>query len=90
LTYTIQNFIGMTLYEFIGMDESDQAEAIWSGVFIGERETNNFRILLYSIDEFYVEVFYDDISNEIKRFRPFTTLLLLEPYLDKIDLNGMF
>jgi hypothetical protein len=42
------------------------------------------------MDEFYVEVFYDNISNEIKRFRPFTTMQLLDPYLDKIDLNGEF
>lgn len=80
----------MTLYDFIKMKESDQAEAVWQGVFIENRETKEYRILLYAIDEFYVEVFYDNITNEIKRFRPFTTLKLLEPYLDKIDMNGIF
>lgn len=41
----------MTLYQFIGMNESEQAEAVWNGVFIADRETKNYRILLYSIDE---------------------------------------
>lgn len=80
----------MTLYEFIGMNEPEQAEAVWNGVFIADREDKKYRIILYAIDEFYVEVFYDKKSNEIKRFRPFATLQLLNPYLDKIDLNGKF
>ena len=84
------NFFEMTIYEFIGMNESEKAEAVWHGVIIANREDKEHRILLYTMDEFYVEVFYDNISNEIRRFRPFTTIQLLDPYLDKIDLNGKF
>ena len=80
----------MTLYDFIKMDEPEQAEAVWDGVFIAEREYKEDRILLYAVDEFYVEVFYNKVTNAINRFRPFTTVRLLDPYLDNIDLTGKF
>lgn len=63
----------MTRYDFITMNESNQAEAVWNGVFIADRETKEYRILLYAIDALYVQVFYDNICNQIKRFRPFKT-----------------
>jgi hypothetical protein len=48
----------MTLYQFKAMDEMEQAEAVWDGVFIADREDEEHKILLYQIDAFYVEVYY--------------------------------
>ena len=64
--------------------------ATWEGVFLADREDGAFTILLYQIDSFYVEVFYDKEKNELKRFRSFLTLRLLDPYLDQIDIKGKF
>ncbi len=36
----------MTLYDFIAMDEMEQAEAIWSGVHIADGDGGEHKILL--------------------------------------------
>jgi hypothetical protein len=38
----------MTLYEFNALDEMEQAEAIWDGVFIGDRKDDEHRIPIIS------------------------------------------
>ena len=79
----------MTLYEFLALDEMEQAEAVWSATHIGEREDEEHKILLYQIDGFYVEVYYHKEYNVIRRMRPFASIDQLEPYLKKVDLSGL-
>jgi hypothetical protein len=79
----------MTLYEFNQLDEMEQAEALWNGVFIADREDDEHKILLYQIDGFYVEVFYHKEYNVIRRFRSFSSTNPLDPYLDKIDIQAL-
>jgi hypothetical protein len=80
----------MTLYEFNALDEMEQAEAVWEGVFIADRQDNEHRILLYQIDSFYVEAYYHIEHNVLRRFRSFSSTTQLEPYLNQIDLTGKF
>ena len=70
----------MTIDDFLDMDEMEQAEAIWSGELKGRREEGAYRILLYRIDEFYVEVYYHIEHGVIKKFRPFDDPLELQRY----------
>ncbi len=79
----------MTLYQFNALDEMEQQEAVWSGTHIGERFDQEHSILLYQIDNFYVEVFYHREHNVIRRFRSFSSVTQLEPYLKKIDIKGI-
>lgn len=80
----------MTLYEFNGLDEMEQAEAVWEGVFISDREDEEHKILLYQVDSFYVEVFYHKEYNVIRKFRSFSSTEQLHPYLENINLKGKF
>jgi len=82
--------LAITLYEFTALDEMEQAEAIWDGVFLGDRKDGEHRILLYQIDDFYVEVFYHIEYNTLRRFRSFSSTNQLDPYLNQIDLTGEF
>jgi hypothetical protein len=59
-------------------------------VFVSEKEDEEYKILLYQIDSFYVEVYYHKEHNVLKRFRSFSSINQLDPYLDKIDLTGKF
>ncbi len=77
----------MTLYQFLALDEMEQQEAIWEGVHITNREDEEHRILPYQIDSFYVEVFYHEELNVIRRYRPFSSVEQLEPYLEQINLS---
>ena len=54
--------------------------------FVVERKENNFSILLYQLQSFYVEVFYFGKENKISRLRSFSSLNQLEPYLNNIDI----
>lgn len=76
----------ITLYNFIAMNETEQANAVWNGTYLGDRFECDYVIQLYTVSTFYVEVFYDPKENKIIRFRPFKTNKLLDPYLNRIDL----
>jgi hypothetical protein len=72
------------------LEEREQANVVWSkGVHLGERYNPEHKILLYQIEGFYVEVFYNPVSNAIKRLRSFSNTGQLRPYLEKIDLSGI-
>jgi hypothetical protein len=68
------------------MDEMEQAEAVWSGKLAGTRHEGEYRILLYKIDDFYVEAWYHVEHNVLKKFRPFKNKELLQLYLN-FELN---
>jgi len=72
----------MTLYEFNTLDLNGRAAAAWEGKHLGTRLDHDRRILVYSLPDFYAEVFYDAASNEITECRGFKSLHLLAPYLE--------
>jgi hypothetical protein len=71
----------MDIYAFMELNKSERAEAVWQGTFLSDRQDGDFRIQLYSLNTFHVEVFYNQKSNEIERFHPFKSLHKLVPYL---------
>lgn len=79
----------MTLYQFNAMDEMEQAEAVWDGTHIGERFDEEYNILLYQIDNFYVEAYYHREYNVLRRFRSFSSIDQLSTYLAQIDISGL-
>lgn len=82
----IENVV--TLYQFNAMDEMEQIEALWEhGVHITERQDGEYRLILYQIDSFYVEVWYHMEDNDIRRFRSFSSITQLEPYLKNIEIK---
>ncbi|WP_158829119.1 hypothetical protein [Mucilaginibacter lacusdianchii] len=72
----------MTLYEFNALNENERAEVLWEQTPLSQRfEQPSCVILLYSLQDFYAEVFYDQEENRITRVRGFRALHLLAPYL---------
>jgi len=72
----------MTLYQFNALDEAEQQEALWEkGVHIAERDAGEWRLILYQIEAFYVEVWYQREDNYILKYRSFLSMEQLEPYL---------
>ena len=81
----------MTLYKFNVLTENEKTAIVWSkGDFVIERKENNFNILLYQVQSFYVEVFYSGNKNKISRLRSFSSTDQLKPYLGKIDVLELF
>ena len=58
----------MTLYQFNLLDEMEQAEAVWSGVQINQRDDGTHTILLYKVYDFFVEIYYHKQYNVIRKF----------------------
>ena len=79
----------VTLYEFNMMNRDRQAATVWGGVHIGDRHDDHHDILLYQVDGFYVEVYYDRTENIIVTFRSFSNITQLEPYLEKIAIGDL-
>lgn len=78
----------MTLYQFNSLNEMQQADELWEkGVHIAERPEGDFELLLYQIDSFYVEVWYQRVDNKIKKIRSFSSINALEPYLKNIQID---
>lgn len=80
----------MTICEFLTLSEQEQEDVVWSHTHIAEREEEPYWILLYQVDGFYVELYYDLKSRDLCGFHPFICTGQLEPYLNQIDLSGLF
>lgn len=80
----------ITLYEFNSLNDNEKHEAMMEyAVFVADRIENQYKILLYQFDNFYVELFYDNINNAITRFKSFISQELLHPYLSQINLKEL-
>jgi hypothetical protein len=58
-----------------------------TGVFLAERKKVFFRVMLYQLENFYVEVFFFLPGKKPLWFRNFNSTNKLGPYLKKIDLS---
>jgi hypothetical protein len=74
----------MTVDEFHALNHTQKAEAVWQGVFLGDRKADTLLVQLYALNGFYVEVFYDPAANLINAFEAFTNKQLLAPYLAQL------
>jgi hypothetical protein len=77
----------MKLYEFLRLSEVEQYDAVWSfGVHVDTHIKDNIAINLYSINDFYCEVYYDMKTNKILYKQIFKQGIRLDKYLDKIKI----
>ena len=81
----------MTLEHFNRLNEDEKSNALWlKASLIDVLRRDNVTILLYQLFGFYVEVYYNYNKNLIECFQSFNSTDHLEPYLDKINLEGIF
>lgn len=71
----------MTLSEFNNLGADEKAAAAMQGNFIDVRNEEGLKVALYSLPNFYAEVFYDGESNQIARCRAFTSVTPLAAYI---------
>ena len=78
----------MTSYQFLQLPDDKKYDAVWQqGFRVAGRTFGGHRIILYQLDSFYVEVFFNQISSCIVNFYCFSNTDFLEPYLVDIDLD---
>jgi hypothetical protein len=80
----------MRMKDFSVLDQSDQLEHIMiRGVFLADRYTDEFTLILYGLDNFYVELYFHPQTNEMAWIKSFDNTDELEPYLQEIDLSPL-
>lgn len=78
------------IYEFVRMKDDERANYLWdNGSFVTSIKEGGFKLILYVLSDFYVEVKYDTSTNEIIELKPFRTAKKLESYLEKLNLNEL-
>jgi hypothetical protein len=50
------------------------------------RSCRNINVELYSLYQFYVEIFFDKATEEPLYLKAFNKMELLDPYLDQVDI----
>lgn len=64
----------MTLYEFNTLDFENQQKTVWEkGVFLDNYKAKEFRINCYTINMFFVQVYYNTKENKIFKIDTFKT-----------------
>ena len=77
----------MNLYDFTRLSEEEQYNTTWEiGALVDQFITDNVIINLYAINEFFVEVYYDQSNNKILYKKHFKQGELLDKYLNRINL----
>ena len=79
----------MTIYEFIELDLHEKTEVAWNATFIADRIEQGDNVLLFSLDDFFIEIFYNVKDNEIITIRPFKNSRLFEPYSEGVDISSL-
>jgi hypothetical protein len=78
----------MTLDQFTHLPETKQAQTLLErGIFLADRLYKNFSIILYQLDNFYVEVYHNLRFDVMQGMRCFEDEEALQPYLESIDIS---
>lgn len=80
-----------THYSFRALPFADQLTAIWEyGRFLARRYEEEDAVNLYHFEAgFFVELYYDQLANELVRIRTFTSSECLLDYTAYIDLKAL-
>ncbi len=80
----------MTLYQFIALKEEEQLAAVTMfGVELAQRIENEYKIKLYQVDGFYVQVYHHLLDDKIEKHNCFFSPDVLTPWLDQIQIDNL-
>lgn len=80
----------MDYYEFTDLDDRGKAFAVWHyGIFLMTRYDQDYKVKLYALGDFYVEVLHPMLSSTIVGMRSFKQLDYLEPYFDLLEIDEL-
>lgn len=80
----------MTLQQFRAVSCSSQERLVKrKGVFLMERKSLGVAVLLFQLDGFYVEVFYNTATATVSFIKSFNDMDGIEAYLTNIDISEL-
>ena len=80
----------MKLSEFILLNEEEKKfSLLHEGVLIAKRKDGNCLVLLFQLENYYVETFCNRANKQIEEYRAFNDTNTLHPYLNLISIEGL-
>jgi hypothetical protein len=80
--------VKITLYDFNRGSHPERIAMVWRhGMFLAFRTWGLYRVYLFYMGEFFAEVYFRVLDNQVSLVRGFKNSESLEPYLYKIGLN---
>jgi len=77
------------IYKFMTLDIDERVNHVWRfGTYLISREESGYIIDLYYLNNYYVEMFYNNVDNSIAEIKTFRSAMFLNPYLDQIDIGN--
>lgn len=81
----------MTIADFTTLTLADQLEFLYAeGVYLSKRKTTGRTIVLYQLNQLYVEIFYRRYRNIVSHIECSNSTDILEPYLKNIPIDDLF
>ncbi len=82
----------ISIEEFNRWSKFDKCVYLWqNGTFVSNRyQENGYVINLYFTNGFYAEVWYNGNHHRVGSIRTFNSPLLLEPYLEIINIEDVY
>ncbi|HEV7621662.1 MAG TPA: hypothetical protein VGO09_08015 [Flavisolibacter sp.] len=78
----------MKLSDFKLLPLKEQLDILYyQGSYIGKRKAGPVIIILYQLEEFYIEIYYTDYRRHISRVNYFVSTCFLDPYLEQMTLE---
>lgn len=75
----------MTLHEFSELPEEEKVNLLYEhGVYIGKRKLATTFVILYQLEGFYAEVYYQKYRSVIECISCFSGTARLDPYLAQV------
>lgn len=77
--------------EYLSLEEDLQTQILsLDGVFMElRRKARELNVELYALYGFYVEIFFDSVTEEPLYLKPFRKMKYLEPYLVQVDIGEL-
>ncbi len=80
----------MLLHEFKYQEKQKKQQLLFdNGVFLASRFIKDYQLVLYAVDSFYVEVYFDLEHQQIGYIKAFSSTDDLMPYLDSIEISSL-
>lgn len=78
----------MTFQQFRSLPKDVQRNVVkHQGVFLFGRTGVGVNVLLYQVESFYVEIYFDEKMSQAIELRCFNDTKYLEPYLRMVDVS---
>ena len=82
--------LDMTLYEYHQYSIDEQIDLLYrEGIYLGKRRKSSLSVVLYQLDSFYIEIYYNKYRRLVKQLRCFHSVDFLAPYLEQIDVDEL-